>query len=1649
MGDYQGLIRVGIEGLGQIRQLNTALRTTAELVGNLKNAQLFTGQIAQGAQRNVERARERMRLAGYERERANRIVENVSMRREIGAGRIAPGGGTPTARRLANRNLRLAERETREAARNLRSEEQNRRLISAAERRYAAAAGQAAEAMEGLQASTERQQAQMNQVTRGIGRESRGNYLTNLFQGRQQEFARGGGGGQLSEGLQRQAQNVRAAWDIATAGGRENLELMSRLATEMAGLTRQQNEFNRRIGGRSAAFETGRRGQERIDQLSRMAGADPARVERLRSLAAGVIAAGNTGDIAGVRLATRRMSASIGRYERELNAAARELSEQGRAAIRGFNVRQSWQTALAEGAQTIEQNRRALPSREMLAERIAQTPGGVAPVRLDELQADRNKRLAKESERAAGSVGRFAAALGREEKRRAALGIGAPERVGAATGRSRAGAIPMPGQGGRPGMFDQYSFPAGPGNAYGAAEFQAIQRRQGAEASRPGLFRGGRRKALGEGLIGGAFPLLFGQGAGASVGGLAGGFAGGMIGGSFGFGLSLAGTAIGQAVDNTAKNLGNLASALKSPDQAMAALEASGFRVSDSLKFQVQQLQSVGRAYDAQTLVLQEAQKRLGPGSLTELNQLNAAEKQLQEQYAAIGAEIQVRLLPVLRGFVEFLGGAASDIGGFASQSRLQRLDPETFDRLRNQAIRDASGFAPNIAGVQFGYGGNKKAYEARLSELAKQELSKRFKNERATIPQTPQEKFAAEMAAVQESRRIADQIQSAYRESFNLQRQAHDLQYDGAKFNREVADYIYGKERQIFDMRQQAAEQQIENARAASQNRIERGDLSARQMFAAAVGFEQQLLSNVREVVRARKEGEVDIEQSRNRLELAMAKLNRDVEDYKRTNAREIEDIERRKLGYVRSVEDYKMRVADYVRDRSREAADLFKQAMTLPTVGAAPAGAAAAGTGAGAGMASPGGVIARTGATGVGTGPHLDVRWGDGRPITSADADRFIRVAGRLPSSFGVTSGYGPRRAPTAGASSFHRGIDFGTPSGTPVTLTGGARLVGSMTEAQSGGGGIVGIIDTPMGQMKLLHLEKILATPQARASTQISSIPAPTFKPTPIGPTPSAAPLNAANLAAAAQLAGGQGEAQRILEDQIKLRQKGIELGQIEQILQTSQLPQLQQQGEALKQQIDARQRILGLTDNAASMADIEAEASARVKQIELDRTNALDGARKEYGNDLSIAKQINTQADTALRIAKGEEAQRRTNLELSNQLQTADRVRSEILQLQEDSSRGKAEAAALERGELQASAVELLKASSFYQQMSDAQRERVAGLVAETEELRKQNDFRRSINEMRRDRSLVGAGLRAGFVGTGARAFEQGMKDFNGDAGRATQLAREAQLLESQQLVWQNLEKNIVDTSSAISGGLTNGLLDIVSGSRKIEDVGREMLNNIARSFADSAQQQLNALLQRQLGGMLGGAGGPLARMIGAGAEVAGPQALGAASLAASGQLAVFGAALQAVTAQMALSGAMGGAGSAFSGTASTLLGSAVPSLIPGFSPTYTFGGFFANGGVTRPGEAYVVGDGGEPEFFFPGTTGRVIPQSKLTKADSLRAQSRQDDTIEIDYTVTEQAGQRYVTEDQFRRGMDANTRRTRATTLAGLRNSKAERDYVNI
>ncbi len=74
-------------------------------------------------------------------------------------------------------------------------------------------------------------------------------------------------------------------------------------------------------------------------------------------------------------------------------------------------------------------------------------------------------------------------------------------------------------------------------------------------------------------------------------------------------------------------------------------------------------------------------------------------------------------------------------------------------------------------------------------------------------------------------------------------------------------------------------------------------------------------------------------------------------------------------------------------------------------------------------------------------------------------------------------LSSGFGRRRAPTAGASTYHKGVDWATPVGTPVYASSG----GTVVKAGWGSGyGYVVYINHPDGrQTRYAHLSKVLVS------------------------------------------------------------------------------------------------------------------------------------------------------------------------------------------------------------------------------------------------------------------------------------------------------------------------------------------------------------------------------------------------------------------------------------------------------------------------------------------------------------------------------------------------------------------------------------------
>ena len=116
---------------------------------------------------------------------------------------------------------------------------------------------------------------------------------------------------------------------------------------------------------------------------------------------------------------------------------------------------------------------------------------------------------------------------------------------------------------------------------------------------------------------------------------------------------------------------------------------------------------------------------------------------------------------------------------------------------------------------------------------------------------------------------------------------------------------------------------------------------------------------------------------------------------------------------------------------------------------------------------------MVGISGQSGIGTGPHLDVRYGgsmSGQKVSNEHLAR-LQAGGKPLSSYKISSNYGPRQAPTKGASSFHKGIDFSMPEGTPITTNVAVKDIKTWYDSK-GGGYVSEVLFEDGVSLKLLH-------------------------------------------------------------------------------------------------------------------------------------------------------------------------------------------------------------------------------------------------------------------------------------------------------------------------------------------------------------------------------------------------------------------------------------------------------------------------------------------------------------------------------------------------------------------------------------------------
>jgi len=231
-----------------------------------------------------------------------------------------------------------------------------------------------------------------------------------------------------------------------------------------------------------------------------------------------------------------------------------------------------------------------------------------------------------------------------------------------------------------------------------AAEYRLEQRRQKriekARLDTEAKVAARRNNALGSALIGGAFPLLFGQGIGAAGGGLIGGGLGGLAGDQFGFALSLVGTQIGKAVDSLSL-LGQELNSLN-PDVGKIS-ESLGIAGTETQQY-INALVAAGREQEAAAFATSELAALVGNEGVNALKEFGADTQNLANEFTRamtiMGVAIAeiINRTGILKAIADQVGRANLFRQARESTDAAQQERFAEFDRLGYGGIEGGSG---------------------------------------------------------------------------------------------------------------------------------------------------------------------------------------------------------------------------------------------------------------------------------------------------------------------------------------------------------------------------------------------------------------------------------------------------------------------------------------------------------------------------------------------------------------------------------------------------------------------------------------------------------------------------------------------------------------------------------------------------------------------------------------------------------------------------------------------------------------------------------------------------------------------------------------------------------------------------------------------
>ena len=273
--------------------------------------------------------------------------------------------------------------------------------------------------------------------------------------------------------------------------------------------------------------------------------------------------------------------------------------------------------------------------------------------------------------------------------------------------------------------------------------------------------------------LGVGFPLMFGAGPASVAGSLAGSFAGS------GFGGQILGGAIGAAFDKIGVAAIEAGKSLEYPIEGFEKLKEASLFASREQEYYISKLIETGRVAEATAVIQAEMIKKVGVRGVNDLAALGESSIELSKVWAEFNLQLQAALAGPMTGLLKWLTGIVGLVSTINAEKTtaeevragLSSKDRAKFDK-EIAKIRNAYGDVPGKA-ITFEEARKRKAQVV-------QEFKPLSKPIAARGALTPEDREKAIKAAEQQADTIKDAYRTGFRlqqQGIDLQRQGSDLQ--------------------------------------------------------------------------------------------------------------------------------------------------------------------------------------------------------------------------------------------------------------------------------------------------------------------------------------------------------------------------------------------------------------------------------------------------------------------------------------------------------------------------------------------------------------------------------------------------------------------------------------------------------------------------------------------------------------------------------------------------------------------------------------------------------------------------------------------------------------------------------------------------------